>query len=106
MKGRRMPHGRVLKLQNSVSQFMVHGARDQSRECTWIVVDIYLPDILSEPQNTFLIFQRADHRFGCSTEIRQAGNPFGVASFRFMLFGHVDHDDGTVHGEHPSRRLF
>ena len=52
-----MPHWRVLKLQNSVSQFMVHGARNQSRECTWIVVEIYLPDILSEPQNTFLIFQ-------------------------------------------------
>ena len=55
-----MPHWRVLELQNSVGQFMVHGARNQPSECTWIVVKVYLPDIVSEPQYTLLIFQRAD----------------------------------------------
>jgi hypothetical protein len=94
-----MPYWRVLELQNSIAQFMVHGARDQPGECTWIVVEIYLLDILSEPQNTFVILERADHRLRCSTEIRQAGHPFGVMPFGFMFFGHVDHDDGTVHEE-------
>src|ERR1700682_6106414 len=83
IKGGRMPYRRVLKLQNSVGQFVVHGARNQPSECTWIFVEIYLPDILSKPQNTLLIFQRADHRFGCSIEIRQAGQPFGMVPFGF-----------------------
>jgi hypothetical protein len=30
MKSRRMPHGRVLELQNSVSQFMVHASANET----------------------------------------------------------------------------
>ena len=68
-----MPHWRVLQLQNAVAQFVVHGARNQPGERSRIFLEIYLPDVLSEPQNTNLIFQRGNHRFGCSIEIRQAG---------------------------------
>jgi hypothetical protein len=84
MKAGRMPYWRVLELQDSAGQLVVRGARDQPGECARIVVEIDLPDILGEPYNTPLIFQRADHRFGCSIEIRQAGQPFGVVPFGFM----------------------
>jgi hypothetical protein len=91
MKGGRMPHWRFLELQNSVGQFMVHGAGNQPSECTWIVAKIDVPDVFSKPQHTLLILQRTDHRFGCSTEIRQAGKPFGVMTLQLMLFGHIDY---------------
>jgi hypothetical protein len=45
-----MPHWRFLELLNSVGQFVVHGARNQPSECTWIVVKIDLPDVFSKLQ--------------------------------------------------------
>jgi hypothetical protein len=92
-----MPHRSFLELQNAISQPVVHGARNQPGEGAGVVVEIYLPDIFGEPQDTVLILERVDHGFGCVIEICQAGEPFGVMAFRFMLFGHVDHDNGTVH---------
>jgi hypothetical protein len=97
MKGGRMPHWRVLELQDSVSQFMVHGARDQPGERPRIVVEVDLPNILGEPHDAVLIFQRVNHRLGRAADIRQKGEPFRVVSFRFMFFGQVDDHDCTVH---------
>jgi hypothetical protein len=77
---------------------VVHGTRNQPSKRSGIVVEIDLPDILAQSQNAFLIFQRTHHRFGRSTEIRLERKPSGMVPFRFGLFRHVDHNDGTVHG--------
>src|SRR3984893_12417635 len=104
MKAGRMPHWRVLELQNSVCELMVHGARNQPGERSWVIVEIHLPDILGEPHNTLFIFQRAHHRFRRATGIRQEGKPFWMVPLRFMLFRHVDYHNGTVQRRMPSKR--
>jgi hypothetical protein len=93
-----MPHWGFHELQYSISELVVHGARNQPSERSGIVVEIYLPDTLAQSENTLLIFQRTNHRFGRSTEIRLERKPFGMVPFRFDLFRHVDYNDGTVHG--------
>jgi hypothetical protein len=100
-----MPHWGFFELQNSVSELVVHSARNQSSERSRIVVEIYLPDILAESQNTVLIFQRAGNWYGRPTEIRLEGKPFGVVPLRFGLFRQIDHYNGTVHGGRPSSWL-
>jgi len=99
-----MPHGRVLELQNSVCQLMVHGARNQTGERSWIIVEVHLPDILGEPHNTRFIFQRAHHRLRRATGIRQEGKPFWMVPLRFLLFRRVDYHNGTVHRRMPSKK--
>jgi hypothetical protein len=107
MKGGRMPHRHVLELKNSICQLMVHGARNQPSKRPWIAVEIHLPDILREPQNTLVVFQRAHHRFVCATDVGEESKPFGMVPFRFMLFGNVVYHNGTVHGEClPKRTVF
>jgi hypothetical protein len=44
------------ELQHAISELVVHGARNQPSERSGIVVEIYLPNILAQSQNTFLIF--------------------------------------------------
>jgi hypothetical protein len=99
-----MPHWGFHELQYSISQLVVHGARNQPSERSGIVLEIYLPDILAQSHHTLLIFQRTHHRFGRSTEIRLERKPFGMVPFRFGLFRHIDYNDGTVHGG-PSNGL-
>jgi hypothetical protein len=100
-----MPNGRVLELQNSVCKLVVHGARNQPGERSWIIVEIHLPDILGEPHNTLFIFQRAHHRFRRANGIRQEGKPFWMVPLRLMLFRHVNYHNGAVHRRMPSKRI-
>jgi hypothetical protein len=98
VKGSRVPHWGLLELKYSISELVVHGARNQPSERSGIVMEIYLPDIFAQSQNSLLIFQRTDHRFGRSTEIRRERQPFGMGPFPLGFFRHVDYNDGTVHG--------
>jgi hypothetical protein len=64
---------------------MVHGARNQPGARSWIIVEIYLPDILGEPHNTLFIFQRAHHRFRRARGICQEGKPFWMVNTELSL---------------------